>query len=271
MHQLLIVTCDIDRWHFRIQCLTLEKYMEPCELHVIVNEVDPRPWLDWFSANLKRHIRQHIIRVYVSDHFFTKQRFTGILDSSHGWVTQQILKLVFSFVIDQPYLVLDSKNWLIKPVAYHDIAAKWQRKTIRGHKDERWGFKPFLASCCDILDLPIDSKYRLVQTPFEIDNDIAKRLFYAFGGLDAFVDWFIGFSRPSEFMVYDLFAQSIHMGEDIGSNMASYRGYFHGLVDFERLGADIGSPDTVMISIHRRMITDQDTADRLESLVLSLP
>lgn len=273
----------MDRWHFRIQCLTLEKYMEPCELHVVVNEAYPRSWLNWFDVNLKRHIRKHVVHVYIGEHFFDDRTFIRLEDAFTGWVTQQVFKLAFSLVTDRPYLVLDSKNWLIKPTIYDDISGKRKRSNASAIYTE------MIESAIEIFKLGTDITYCHEITPFEMNPEITLQMFDTFGGLAGFVEWFTSFPYQSEFVVYNLFAQSIGRREAIdgyratpclnywlrGKNeekMTEIDNMFlsEDAIDLDKVREVLKHPHIKMLSIHRRLLDHGPIADEIELMVKSL-
>jgi hypothetical protein len=204
MNQILIVTCNRDRWQFLLQCKSIGKFLAPCRVNIIINQYPAAEWQEWFSDQCQPHLARHEVTVLTYEDFLADFSFVFLSRGVDGWVTQQILKLVFAIKTKQDYLVLDSKNWFVKPCCLLDFT----RRT-RKPGDHNPNFNPIHQDCCRRWNLDQLTAYRPAITPYFIDPVIVGKLFQDFGGIDNFLAWFLKFKNPSEFIVYDLFAQSI--------------------------------------------------------------
>lgn len=203
MDQLLVVTCNRDRWQFLLQCKSIGKFLSPCKVTIIINQYPAVEWQEWFDNHCRIHLLKHEVCVLTYEDFLPD--FSFVLSRGiDGWVTQQILKLAFALKTEQDYLVLDSKNWFVRSCNLNDFT-----KRTRKASDHNPNFNPIHQDCCQRWSLDTATSYRPAITPYHINPDTVKRLFKDFGGIDNFMSWFVKFKNPSEFIVYDLFAQCI--------------------------------------------------------------
>jgi hypothetical protein len=245
--QILVVTCDRDRWQFQIQCWSIGKYLEPCELHFIINEANPSDWLDWFNATCRCYLGQHRVHVYTFEDFANDIVFyLKIFDNKAGWQNQQVYKLIFALKTQQPYIILDSKNWFVKPAKLTDMV-KPKRHVIQPPAD----FDRFYIELLNKFNFP-DAQCRGIITPFHMDPVVVLKLFEHFGGVDSFINWFLSFRIQSEFMVYDLFAQYAGLDHDPGAIEDYYRNFWYTEValDIEKFKLALAEPCVKMVSIH---------------------
>ena len=222
MHQVLIVTCDRDRWQFQIQCWSIGKYLEPVDLHIVINEPNPGAWLTWFADNAASYLSSHTVQVYSSRDILEESIHLTVVKNliltSPGWNSQQVLKLLAGYKIQQPYTVLDTKNWFIKPS--HIQLFKPQPRTGTHHN---FLFSPFYNECLLRFNMVPYITTRPHITPFHFDPTVIKQLIDYFGGAEHFTCWFLSFNTPSEFIVYDLFVQK--QGCDINESAVDNLNY----------------------------------------------
>ena len=116
-----IVTCDRDRAQFLVQCKSINLYLNPCQLAVIINEADAKSWMSWFDLHCRPLLAKHNLTVY------TRQDFSLDINQCDGWISQQILKLAYAYRTTGRYVILDSKNWFVKTCNWDDFPV-WPRR-----------------------------------------------------------------------------------------------------------------------------------------------
>lgn len=259
--QALIVTCNRDTWQFRLQCKSIGKYLEPCDIHIVINESDPAQWITWFHANCAPHLIQHRVQVYTHEDFYDDLLFHNIYNI-HGWISQQIFKLIFSLKTDQSYIVLDSKNWFIRSTKLEDVPSRYRIATppndfIRFYFEVR-------------KKLQIEHMYRIreIITPYHINPAIVKAMLAEFGGVDKFFEWFTSHDIASEFMLYDLYAQHHKLDEDTGSYTRYSMNFWYDdiTVDPDKFQHILTNPDIHLIGIQFPLVKTLNT-DEIEALL----
>jgi len=269
MNQLLTVTCDRDRWEFLLQCRSLSRYSVNNKLNIIVNELNPRPWLKWFDENCRLLLAEIEFKIYTYEDFYD-----DFILPIHkpGWHTQQIFKLVFALKTSGSYIVLDSKNWFVRPIDFNPLY-KQKRWPMDGENCEHWlSFFPFYTACIEKLGLNSSFEFRTVLTPYHFDAGIILQMFEHFGGVIMFNKWFLSFEWPSEFIVYDLFLQTIDPLSDSGCLVVPYKNFFHNQhvtrLDIDQLTLAVADQNISMISIDRYFIwQDPDLKSIIEPLL----
>jgi hypothetical protein len=202
-NQLLIVTCDLHRWQFLVQCKSIYTYLEPCQINVVINERDSGDWLTWFNIECRPYFVNHTLVLYTFDDF--NSPYIG----NDGYASQQSIKLLFSYKTDEEYITLDTKNWFVKPINLNEIPRQGRGPNLINK--ER--FNQFYLKCLEKFG---DNDIRHIETPYIINPTIGRKLIESFKD-ESFLKWFTDFDKhPSEYMCYDMFAQSIGEEQDPG-------------------------------------------------------
>lgn len=280
---ILIVTCARDSWQFKLQCQSIGKYLEPVHVHVVINEKDCTVWRNWFDTNCREFLVAHRLTVVnalqlvdqlqLAGTWFTRPALVNASPKSmvvydfdrtagiNGWITQQIFKLVYALTLDRPYWVFDSKNWFVKPMLMKDLV-KYKR-----HDQCDPVFYKFLAACKMRFNQP-GLNYRPVITPYYFDSQVVKKMFDHWGGVRQFVSWFMQFQHPSEFMVYDIFAQAQVLDTDTGGDVKYQHNYWtmHGAFDPNNFEQQLQNPQIKLLSIQLGLLPLVNT-DKIEQLL----
>jgi hypothetical protein len=115
-------------------------------------------------------------------------------------------------------------------------------------------FVVFYEKCIEKFNLSDKTQYRPIITPYLIDPMIVIKLLEEFGGVDNFLTWFVSVDIPSEFMVYDLFAQSQGLEQDPGTHTNISRCFFRGTkgtkLKIEEIQQFVQHPQAKIIAIH---------------------
>ena len=270
LDQLLIVTCDAHRWHFRIQCLSIERYLlDRCRISIVINETDPTAWMAWFDAEIRPHMAAHQVRVYTWEQFFSAADYSVLLQNSDGWLRQQIFKLLFSAKTSVPYLVLDSKNWFMAPTRHGDM-----RKVMRPPLPTT-GYEDLIEQTAKRFGLTGNETPCTPTTPFEFEPRIIEQMIDSCGGPHAFIDWFKTLRPTSEFIVYDLFCMSIGIDRSVtdwwwrnAEFWPKRYGIGRDMLDIHSLEEVFADPKIHGLTIHHSLISEEMVA-AIESLIMA--
>jgi hypothetical protein len=201
--ELLIVTCEQHIWQFLIQCKSIYTYLAPCQINIVINEKDPSNWISWFNTECVQYFINHKLSLYTTKDFDYQDL------GNRGYITQQSIKLMFCYKTDNEYIILDTKNWFIKPTDINEIP----RQEYDPNLINRERFDNFYRKCVKQFGKP--TAIRNIETPYIFNPLIVKRLINRFTNEEQFLKWFTDTSAiPSEFMCYSMFAQSINLEQD---------------------------------------------------------
>jgi hypothetical protein len=194
---------------FLIQAQSISRFLEPCRVNVIVNEVYFGPWMQWFDQNCKQYFSRHELCILTWQDFFdhpTQQ-------CKHEYDRQQIYKLIFATKTNSDYLILDTKNWFAKTCVLDDFHRQSRPQSVFVN------FGNFYIDCCKKYG---EYDIRGITTPYPIDIQAAQSLIEHLG-VNGLRDLFNEFSiapwsgtGASEFVLYDVYAQSIGLEQDPG-------------------------------------------------------
>lgn len=193
---LVTVTCFDDRHQMLLQAESIQKFLEPCTHWVIVNdpEIDQSFWETLLSPFYKKHELKLVFPNW------------NTFPHGTGHDKQQCYKFWISKFIDTNYLLLDSKNFFVKPSKLDEWAGvlgsgKWQ--IFEDTLFHRWN--PTFERYRSKLGINKITTQLAVQTPFLVDKDILN----CFGNLDEFLLWFNSQEDipHSEFLYYSLIAE----------------------------------------------------------------
>jgi hypothetical protein len=271
MNHVVVVTCERDRWQFKVQCWSMGKFLEPVCLHIVINENHTDDWLHWYQEHCAAFLDQHQVKIYTATQLFEQQVQVPVVlnavQQAPGWHTQQLLKLLVGVAIQQEYTVLDSKNWFVKPCSITEFQP--QPRTWNHHNTV---FDAFYSDCITRFKQAKYTSYRPTITPFHFDPDLISGLFDLFGGVENFICWFLSFQSPSEFIVYDLFAQSQQQHHDELTSWNNFNWGFwlaqpgvqgllaHDSLDLDKIKVVLNSKRFRMLSIQPALLQTVDLA-----------
>jgi hypothetical protein len=117
---LATVTCNRDFQQMLLQAESIQRFLNPCKHVIIINESNPD--LDFWNRWLKPYYSQHELVIiprieyaYPSSCIGTRDVYGEVDQMSNGWRTQQLQKMLLAYKFEDDYLLLDSKNFFIKP------------------------------------------------------------------------------------------------------------------------------------------------------------
>jgi hypothetical protein len=188
------VTCLRDQQQMMLQAQSIEKFLEPCRHWVIVNDktIDKDSWVNSLSQFYKNHELKLL--------FPNWNMFQG-----SGYQKQQCYKLWISQLINDDYLILDSKNFFVKTASVNDWAGILGSGILIdfSNTDDIW--HPTFLRYKQHINFHSNSKYQLgIETPFVVKKEILNYI----ENLDDFLNWF---NRQevlhSEFLYYSMIAE----------------------------------------------------------------
>jgi hypothetical protein len=114
---LATVTCYRDFPQLLLQAESIQKFVEPCKHVILVNQDNPD--IDFYYRWLKPYYTKHeLVVIPKIDYYYPVkglQNSTALLGSALEWRIQQLQKLLLAYEFDEDYLLLDSKNFFVKP------------------------------------------------------------------------------------------------------------------------------------------------------------
>lgn len=213
VNTLVIVTCCKDYWKFEMLCKSLNLFLEPAKIIIIINEDDSYVpiWKSFYNVACKNHLGKHTVQIYTRADLYGFEIPYMHID---GWVHQQVLKLFAAQVVDDDeYLVLDSKNFLFRKTSVENI------KQTEPTTD--WMLPPverFCIECCNFFNVKYTGRdmFYVTQniTPFILQTSVVRDLVKHFQDKKHFYSWFQNLSyidgvAPTEFIVYEVFAKKL--------------------------------------------------------------
>lgn len=201
---LVIVTCVKDKWQFEMLIRSLYKFVSPCQISIVCNELDNDydKWMIWFYQLQKLFLKKFDVKIS------KLHDYTNEIDNYGGWIRQQILKLfVSNAILTEEYIVLDSKNFFIKPTDITNIKRCAAHTNWRSDQLEKW-----IEYCCCEFEYPYNKNIavRSTLTPYIFKTHVVKALLQKWKSKQQFIEWFISTGRRqeathSEFVLYDIF------------------------------------------------------------------
>ena len=193
---LVTVTCTRDFEQMILQAHSIDVFLtRPCRHWVFVE--DQTTELDTWRQALSPWYKKHKLELLPGRHY-------DIPGINTGWDRQQLIKMeAAKFVRTNTYLVLDSKNFFVKPTNLYNWPVSEGNNLIYDIKRDQ-PFIPWLTAFCEDYKLSFSSAACEPVTPFRLDTDTVLKL------LDLDVSKI--FSNPldgiSEFVLYSIYTQS---------------------------------------------------------------
>lgn len=108
MINLVTVVYNLEQHLLRLQSESLQNYCKPLRHWVVVNEkdVDVHGWYDF----IKKHYEHHELYIIPRKYLCNDPR----IDEIRGWASQQVLKLLIANIVQDDYILMDAKNFLIQ-------------------------------------------------------------------------------------------------------------------------------------------------------------
>ena len=167
MKNLVTVTCNRDFQHMILQAESIQKFLEPCTHWIVINEDDVD--INYWHTALKKYYTNHQYRL------LTPKDFSIIPTNQWEWHSQQYYKLYISTVINDDYLILDTKSFFIK----HTSLDEWNDTMGSGvlHKFGESIDGPPWVDISEYYAKKLNTTpttHFLFNVPFKVNDDVIK-------------------------------------------------------------------------------------------------
>lgn len=220
MKEIVIVTFWDERDLFNLQARTIEKFIEPCIIHIIVNETQPQEFIDYTKDSIKTLQKKHTVHIHkkleilpnnISDFWR--------LDQGPGWHTQQMLKLLAPTKGD--YISLDGKDLFIKPTTFKELGKRSFKNFVQGQirdQSEELSYdigefyREMIFKCKHKgYTQTVDTDFlRENITPVYMYKDVQTKILQDFTK-EEIVNWFTETKIPLEYMLHDYYVQLLNL------------------------------------------------------------
>lgn len=247
--ELLIVTYLGHQTQFLIQCKSINRFLRPCKITVVLNECgkDLEIITGWFNATCKRYFQNHELTVMTVYDFIPRPEDPY---GWEGWTRQQVIKLLFGLICEsKEYAILDSKNWFIRNTDVDEFYNSNRLET--DHYENHYG------SFVEFLRTKFFYKFmiRPISTPYIFKKRTIKKIVSSFGNNQLLINFFKNqeFYPPSEFILYDFFYQHYEQPNDLGKRQTfTYTIWPKEADQLDHLWFEkINDPEVKMIGIHK--------------------
>jgi hypothetical protein len=207
----VIVTCLADRLQFLILCRTMDRYLQPCDFTIIINEQseDFQFLKSWIENVCLKYIPYHNVQILSPEEILPDINQHRLV----GWKSQQLLK-IFYFKKSKfnSYCVLDSKNWFVKNCSIDEVAANKPGKLKPPNvpmmvKHAMNGLRHRYSK--ETLE-KITNFFIPHETPYLMKNKVVKSMIKFFMTEKKFIVNFKRDQYPSEFMLHYFFDELDH-------------------------------------------------------------
>ena len=248
MHNLVIVTYNKDKFHFLLQCKSISQFLEPCNIFITINEHETEKWLEWFNLSCKKYLDKFKYTIH------TRQDFNLPNLGQDGYADQQAIKLLYSEILpNSTYCVFDTKNWLIKPMSIAEVTLNVRNENLTIKNV----FNKFFVECVKKFG---DYHVRDIHTPYILNSKIVCAMFNHFGNKEKFLEWFLNteIKNPSEFLVYDMFAQFANIADMTTGGPAINKTFWPREIINDSDIENVFNSDVKILGIHRLLLDQID-------------
>ena len=251
---LVTVTCNRDRNLMLLQAKSICKYVKPCIHWIIVNEGSLEGW-DF----LKPYYTSHTLRFLLAP----KWAREGWLHD--GWKTQQLCKYWAYTVIGADYLLLDSKNFFVRPCSVMDWAGVLGSGVYEDYSNKGLQWSDTINLYTSVVGGDFKWQHLAMQTPFVMNSALLDRIDIA-----DLLRWFNRLDvRPSEFILYSILADKY----GITGRLECQHFTAWGMMPTDYALAEMNKPTVLVAGLHRKFLDrcDQQLVNQwLQSRALEL-
>ena len=223
---LVTVVCSRDYNQMLLQAESIQKFLAPCKHWVIVNDEVPDV-LFWQNSLSKYYTKHELIVIPYTDLFENTNNYIG-------HYTQQVCKLMIVKLIKDDYLILDAKNFFIRPTntnEWDNILGSGRVEFLELPSKEELDY-PHIVKSDDIwrmtatvykevLHVNMPKLFLGPLTPFKVQADILLNYIDLDSLYELLSTW--EYERklntkigPSEFMFYSFLCKDlIHINENV--------------------------------------------------------
>jgi hypothetical protein len=260
---LVTVTFNDDAFLCEYQLKSIRKFVEPCNVHIIVNEEDITFVQNFLHKEVSKLTQHSVV-------FWSRSKILeGINVNRGGWYTQQLLKLLLP--VEEDYIVLDCKDIFVSTVTLLELSNEQLKNQPNVKKCPTWGnfYRETILKLSETYpERKIDqTQIKNIQTPRLIKKSIRKKLFKIWKDNNEFVTWFLNIPMPSEFILYDTIR--LFNYENINAKASWQRREIIAMWEekqFDQFSEDFKSiPDnyTKIFKLHRRVFNNKKIRKKL--------
>lgn len=193
---IVTVTCERDLNQLLIQTESISKFVDSCCHWIVVNEPN-FDYSKWYNL-LSPYYTSHTLKIISFDH----KEWISSEDEYPGYLLQQLYKFLVFDVIQDSYLILDSKNFFIKDIDINYYKKKQNLGYVENYPIKL--YQEMLEDYSKILSVEPIQKQLSMITPFLFEEGILKTL-----SKDILHKIFISRKKQftSEFYLYSLMCQ----------------------------------------------------------------
>ena len=257
----VVVVHDEEIDLFKLQLRTFETFLEPCNLHYIINEAD--------TKKFKRAVQKQVLQVKKHKiRFWTREEILGCHPDVPGWSSQQLLKLLIP--LHRDWIVFDCKDLLIRPVQLIDLDRIQRKDYIDLSLKDPQG--EFYQGLCELtaqgkITGDVDpKKINMNQTPRVIDNRVIRKINEIFKTDQAFIDWFCTFKVQGEFIMHDYIAQSMKLATKLRYPVGFIAGIWR-QHNFDEFTFDMIPATTCVYKCHRRVYNIKENKEIVDAWI----
>jgi len=243
--QIVTITCKDDFGLCLLQLSSMDKFLEPCTVNVVINETEN-------IIDYKNQIKStvHNIKIWTQHDILQMPA-----PNKYGWCSQQLLKMLIP--INDDYISLDCKDMFIKPTTLSMLTKRHRRLGVHPGKNDPW--PEFYNSMIKYMWKHYRKKVNVtdldnIQTPRVIKKSVVNKIPDIWGSNKKFINWWGQFGMPSEFIMYDCIQQLEQKNQ-----MNKFKPHQIVAVWYkEDIDFDAIKDNTFMLKIHRRVYNDPD-------------
>lgn len=259
--ELVTITCNEDIKLCIYQLKSIHKYVEPCTVNVVINEVNIKSVRMLINKQKKRMI-YHKIKIWsINQVFKTDKTF------KNGWVSQQLIKLLMP--LDNDYIVLDCKDIFLKPTLLTNIIKLQYKNQYNVSRCKTWG-KFF-----NIIHRTLNKRYKIklnpikdingIQTPRLIKKSVTLEIINVWKSKKKFIRWWAKLTcMMSEFILYDYIAHCINVQLSTDQRFEEYEIVGIWNMDMYNTNQEVDlnavRKETRILKIHKRVFNNPKVA-----------
>ena len=249
---IVTVTCSKDISAVRLQAHSMARFMRSRCRHLIIIEDTAMDEAAWRADIISNHGDNDIVVIDGDD---LLRRTLGDIDAS-GWVRQQLMKLLAARLVQSDrYLILDSKNFLIKPLDMRSYPIVHGNNLYRSDRHTAWSaeYETFLRQAEILSGITRPKELTPNITPWTMITDVARQAC----ALDIRA-LFLSVSLPCEFILYSLLAEDAGHSLTVPGPMVCHSIWHEDLIpSLDELVDIYAKPGVYMLGVHRTLVGKQ--------------
>lgn len=256
MNHIVTVTCDRDFDMMLMQAQSIDKFLLDRSTHWVVIQTSSKPIQEWVDALSPYYTGPCQLRFF-DTRSYKKTLSENLLTPGHkNWIDQQMLKLLIVDRIDSDsYLVLDTKNFFIKPTRLSE-SPQHEGNAFIDERQKQYRYWPDWIELLENITGKKPTHFWEPTTPFRMKTSIVKEILNNHPKLELLFDYVHnGLTIPagiSEFILYRFYSNF-----DFNTSVKSFSFTFWGNYTIEMFRSCLTDNNIKIIGFHRFFIRDQ--------------